>query len=355
MKEKIAKLSVLSNLFLACGKIIIGIFSGSTAVLADGIHSGMDVVSSTISLVGIRMSQKPPDKEHPYGHYKFEVLSGLFITIILFITGLFIIYQAIMSFLHPKRLEYESISMIVMGISAALNEIMARLKIHFGKKENSMSLLSDGVHSRLDVYTSIAVFGGLILDRYWMYTDSTLALLIGFFILKESIELGKESTDSLLDASAGEEVENEIRSVVKNMGIELSELKTQKKGSVVTANLKITLPSNIPVEEASKISETLRDRLIDEVGNLEYVSIQIESHDMSTSYFSPRGTFAVARGFGWENRVKGGAANPPKNCVCPNCGYVVEHQRGVPCSTLKCPKCGAEMVREKPTNKENGD
>jgi cation diffusion facilitator family transporter len=310
----------------------------------------MDVVSSMIGLTGIKMSQKPPDKEHPYGHYKFEVLSGLFITVILFITGLLIIYEAFIAFLKPKPIEYQSISMITMAISASINEIMARLKIHFGKKENSMSLLSDGIHSRVDVYTSIAVFFGLIFDKYWIYSDSTLALLIGLFILKESIELGKESTDSLLDASAGEEVENKIRSVIENNDIKLTDLKTQKKGSVITANLKISLPIDTSVEEATKISNSLKEKLIQEIENLEYVSIQIEGHDISTSYFAPKG--ALAHGFGWENRPKGKNVNgPPKNCVCPNCGYTVEHKRGIPCTTLKCPKCGTLMAREN-TSKE---
>ena len=85
MKEKVALISILANVFLATGKLIAGFVAGSGAVFAEGLHSGMDILSSAISFVGIKIAKKPVDKKHPYGHYKFEVLAGLVITIILFL------------------------------------------------------------------------------------------------------------------------------------------------------------------------------------------------------------------------------------------------------------------------------
>ncbi len=356
MKGRVAILSVLVNFILAFGKIFVGFIARSSSVLADGIHSGMDVLASGISYFGIKMAKKPVDKKHPYGHYKFEVLAGIIITIILFFTGLGIIYEAYRGLIEPKEVSVGTLSLGVMLFSALVNEVMARIKIHYGKKENSISLLSDGVHSRADVFTSLAVVVGLLLTKYWSYADSLLAILIGAYIIKESVALGKEATDSLLDVSAGEEVENKIREIARREKIDLEELKTQKKGSVITANLKIRLPKNLSVEEASKISEHLRKCLVKEIENLEYVAIQIESHDVSSNYFHPSGIFARAgfgRGFGWQRRgrmkeIIGGArgAGPLGYCVCKRCGYRTKHQRGVPCSTLNCPKCGGKLVRE---------
>ena len=94
MKEKIAGISIFANLVLAIGKIIVGFLANSAAVLAEGIHSGMDIFSSGISFIGIKLSKKPVDEKHPYGHYKFEVLAGVIITLILFVTGIVIIYKA---------------------------------------------------------------------------------------------------------------------------------------------------------------------------------------------------------------------------------------------------------------------
>lgn len=349
MKEKVAAISILVNAVLAGGKIIIGIFSNSAAILAEGIHSFMDILSSAIGYVGIKISQKPSDQKHPYGHYKFEVLAGTIITLILLATGVGIIYESYQSFLDPEKIKISYLAFGVMIFSAVVNEIMARIKIHFGKKENSISLLSDGVHSRVDVYISLAVLVGLFFTKYWIYSDSLLALLIGLYIIKESFLLGKEAVDYLLDVSAGEEVEEKIKSIAKADNIEVSSLKTQKKGSAITANLEIKLPSNLSVEEAAKISNSLREKLIRGIENLQYVAIQIISHEMETGFYKPD----FGRSFGWQRRgrFKGEIREAAGKgtigyCVCSKCNYKIPHQRGIPCSSLKCPNCNTNLKRE---------
>ncbi len=349
MKEKIAKIAILANLFLAGSKIAVGFFSNSAAILASGIDSFVDIFSSTISFIGIKIAKKPADKKHPYGHYKFEVVAGVLITLFILATGIGIIYDAYRGFFEAENIKISYLAFGIMVFSVLVNEIMARLKIHYGKKENSVSLISDGMHSRIDVFTSLAVFGGLILTRYWIYSDALLAFLIGLYIIKESFSLGKEAVDSLLDVSAPEEIEQKIKEVVKNQKIKLEELKTQKKGSFYTANLIINLPNNLKIDEATKISEDLRENLIRGVENLSYVAIQIKSHDMETSFYKP----FFGKGFGWRKggRFKGeikeaAGRGPGGNCVCKKCGYTTSHERGVPCSSLKCPKCKIPLQRE---------
>jgi len=349
MKEKIATISILANVILAGGKLIAGFITGSGAVFAEGLHSGMDILSSAISFTGIKIAKKPVDKKHPYGHYKFEVLAGLIITIILFLTGLFIMGESIRELKNPSPVNIGYLALGVMLASAVINEIMARLKIHYGKKENSVSLLSDGIHSRVDVYASLVVLAGLFLTNYWIYIDSALAMLIGLYIIKESFSLGKEAVDSLLDVSAGEEIEEKIQSIAKTQNIKVDSLKTQKKGSAVTANLEINLPSNLNVEEATRISHGLREKLIKEIESLEYVAIQIISHKAETGFYKP----GIGEGFGWQRKgrfksdLKEAAGKGPSGyCVCEKCGYKILHQRGTPCSTLKCPNCDINLKRE---------
>jgi len=350
MKERIAGISITVNLVLAASKIIVGIIANSAAILAEGLHSGMDIFSSIIAYFGIKASRKPVDKEHPYGHYKFEVLSGLIITLILLGTGAGIIYEAYKSFINPGVVIVGYLSLGVMLFSAVINEIVARIKIHYGKKENSLSLLSDGFHSRVDVYASIAILFGLILTKYWIYTDAVLTLLIGLYIIKQSFSLGKMATDSLLDITAGEEIEDKIKSIAREHSIEIHDLKTQKKGSVLTANLEIELPNKLSVEEATEISSKLRDTLMKSIENLVYVAIQIKSHDIETSFYQPD----FGRGYGWQRRGKfkgqiesAKGLGPGGYCICPKCDYKIEHKRGVPCSSLKCPKCGVILARNK--------
>ncbi|MDD5606626.1 MAG: cation diffusion facilitator family transporter [Candidatus Pacebacteria bacterium] len=349
MKQKVALISILINIFLTSGKLFIGFISRSTAILAEGIHSLMDIFTSIISYFGIKIAEKPADKEHPYGHYKFETMVGLIITLVLLGTGGGIIYESYQGFLNPSMIKVPFLAFGIMIVSAFINEIMARLKIHFGKKENSIALLSDGFHSRVDVYTSVTVFIGLLFTKYWIYTDSCLAFLIGLYVIKQSFSLGKETIDSLLDVSAGSEIEQKIQSIVEEKDIMIEDLKTQKKGSIITANLEIKLPNDLKIEEATKISENLKQELIKKIENLSYVVIQIKSYKIETGFYKP----ILGKGFGWQRKGKfkeelkeARGEGPGGYCICSQCGYEIVHEKGVPCSTLRCPKCQINLIRK---------
>jgi cation diffusion facilitator family transporter len=349
MKEKISIISIVVNALLAGVKIAIGAVSHSSSILADGFHSFVDIFASAIGYLGIKVSKKPADEKHPYGHSKFEVLSGAIITLILFVTGLFIIYEAYLKFLNPVKIELNYLAFAVMIFSAVVNEIMARVKIYFGEKENSIALISDGSHSRVDVFASLAVFAGLFITRHWISADSAIAFVIGLYVIKESFSLGREAVDSLLDVSAGPEIEEKIKLIIKEQGIETSSVKTQKKGSSATVNLEIKLPSNLKVEEATTISENLRKELMEKIENLSYIAIQIKSHDVETGFYKPE----FGKGFGWQRRgrfkgeiEKAEGKGPDGECICPQCGYTVPHQKGAPCSSLQCPKCKINLERK---------
>ena len=348
MKEKISILGIIANVFLAVCKITTGIFTKSASILADGVNSGTDVFASTINLIGIKAAQKPADKEHPYGHEKAEVISGFIITLIIFGSGLFIIYDAVRGFLGTPVVTISYIAFIVMGSSALINFLMSKLKIHYGKKENSVSLLSDGIHSRIDVMVSLGVFIGLVLTKYWIHFDSIIALLIGLYITKEAFGLGKETTDALLGASSPK-TEEKIRDIIKKEKIELTNLKTQKLGTKVFAEITIKLSSELKVDEADKISNKLRKGLTSQIKELNYTSIQIESHDIQRGYFKP----SLGKEFGWKRKgkfkdaIKEAQGKGPKgDCICPKCGYTQDHERRTPCSTIKCPKCEINLTRK---------
>jgi divalent metal cation (Fe/Co/Zn/Cd) transporter len=226
---------------------------------------------------------------------------------------------------------------------------MARLKIKYGKEENSVSLISDGLHSRIDVWRSVAVFFGLILTNYYPLADQIIAGVVGLYIIKESFHLGREATDSLLDISADEEDENRIKKIIEKKNVQLTDLKTQKKGSIITADLKVKLSPDIKVKEATQIINKLEQELIEEIDKLEFVSIQIDSKeiDFSTSYFkSKEPILRGSAGFGWRsNKEDGEGKGPEGDCVCPDCDYKQAHKRGTPCSKIKCPECGSYLKR----------
>jgi cation diffusion facilitator family transporter len=347
-KESISVAALLINVLLASVKIFVGLLSRSSAIVAEGIHSGMDVVSSGINYIGIRASRKPVDKEHPYGHHKSEVLAGFIITIFLLATAAWVIYEAVMGLLGPKSVDVSYLSMGVMLASAGVNEVMARVKSSAGKKEESVSLIADAMHSRVDVMTSLGVLTGLFLTGYWVYADSVAAMMIGAYIMWSSMKIGKQAMDSLLDVSAGEEVEARIRDVAGKENVVLSGLRTQKLGPYVFADLSIKLDSGLKVEDASRISKRLEEKLREAISGLKYVVIQIESHHIRESSY--KGGFGME--MRWKGRMGGSGMGPGGECVCPRCGSTAPHQRGTPCFRQACPKCGARMARREMVKKK---
>jgi len=351
-KESVTTLSVIANIFLTLAKFIVGLISMSSAVLAEAIHSGMDIVTSGISYIGIRASKKPSDKEHPYGHHQSETIAGFIITVILFLSSVYIIYEALIDFYAAKAIIVSYLTLAVMGASAAVNLVMSELKMRCGKKYESMALIADANHSRMDVMTSLGVFAGLVISGYWIYTDSVVAILIGAYIMWGSLKLGRRTTDILLNMSAGEEFEERIKETIKEYKIELDGLKTQKLGSEVFAEIKVKLEPELRVEDVEKTTKELESALLKRIPSLKYVVIQVGSKETGVRQSVYKGSFRRMR-WGGKGRFRsegGIAMGPGGECVCPRCGYKISHKGGRPCVREECPKCGSRMVRK--ANKE---
>jgi cation diffusion facilitator family transporter len=355
MKKFIAILAVIANLLLAIGKIIVGTLSKSAAIIADGINSGTDVIASVISFIGIKIAEKPADKKHPYGHGQAEFISGLVITLIIFISGGWIIIESIQNLISPSKVSLSTLAFAVIASSAIINGLMSQLKIYYGKKYDSVSLITDGIHSRIDLLVSLGIFLGLFLTSYYPQIDSIIALLVGLYILREAFYLGKETTDSLLGANAGQEIENRIKDIINTNQAEITNLKTQKIGNRIFAEIEIKLPSKLKIKQADEITKNLQKQLTEKIKNLEYVAIQIKSHDISGRYYKHP---MLGKGFGWrkqEKSEKTQGAGPGGYCVCPKGDYKVQHKSGIPCKTMKCPKHNINLVRENKNATSNKD
>ena len=275
-KESVSILSTLANLVLGLLKIGLGLAAKSSALMAEGLHSGIDVISSGITFIGIKVAKRKPTKEHPYGWGRAEVLAGLAVTVFLGLAGVQIVRDAIVSLSTGEHgAEITLLPLLVMIVSIVVNEILARLKISIGQKEESLALIADGKHSRVDVLSSAAVLFGLLLTRAFPIADSITALVVGFYVFYEAILLGKEVGENLLDI-ADLEVEKEIEKICQEQQVDLVMLKTRKIGAWTLAELEISLPTETKISRADDLISELQEILVTRIPRLEYVVIQIK-------------------------------------------------------------------------------
>jgi len=277
-KKNVSLISALVNIVLACLKLLVGLSIKSAALIADGIHSGMDIISSVVAYIGIREAEKPADKEHPYGHYRSETIAGFVVIFLLFLSAAWIIYEGIIGIIENEPHTISGIALLVVIISIIVNEAMARTKFKIGKRENSLALITDAEHSRADSLSSIAVLIGLSLVHWFPQADGITAILVGFYILYKTIGLGKEVTDNLLDVS-NPQVEEEIKKICLKEEIELLEMKTRRIGAKNFAELKIGLNKEWKMERVSEVLKNLENVLLKEIDGLNFITIQVASHN----------------------------------------------------------------------------
>jgi len=277
-QERPLWVSVAANIFLSIIKLVAGFFSHSSALIADGLHSGLDIFSSIVALVGVKVARREEDERHPYGFYTVETIASFLIVLLIFGSGVWIIYEGVLQIIARQPVDLGVWGFAVIFISIIVNELIARYKIRVGERENSLALVMDGKHSRADVLSSAGVLVGLIFVFWFPVADGILAVLIGLYILKESWEMGKETTDQLIGVK-DENAEEKIKGILQERGVSWSDLKTRRIGGAAFAEITITLSSELKVEEAEKITEKLQVKLKEEVEQLKHVVIQVKSHE----------------------------------------------------------------------------
>ena len=204
-----------------------GLLSHSLALTAEGIHSALDIVSSLVTFLGIRAASRPADTEHPYGHERYESVASLAVVFLLVTSGVWILYEAVSSMVTTKSSAVFTIAgLVVMGASAILNEVMARVKLYAAARNSSLALTADAEHSRADVVASSAVFAGLFAVRFLPAADSILAILVAAYVFFEVYRLFRDTVDSLLD-KADPDLQSKIRSLLDGSGYAVEEIATR--------------------------------------------------------------------------------------------------------------------------------
>ncbi|MDP4089361.1 MAG: cation diffusion facilitator family transporter [Bacillota bacterium] len=280
-KAKTARLSILSNSCLIIMKLTVGLLSGSVSIISEAIHSSMDLAAAVIAFFSVRISSKPADNEHPYGHGKVENISGVIEALLIFVASAWIIYESVKKILNSSHIESLGVGFIVMFISAAINYMVSKQLYKVAKLEDSIALEADALHLKTDVYTSLGVGTGLLL--IWItklsYLDPVVAILVALFILRESFVLLKNAFAPLLDVKLSDSEMDIIRRALLSYNAvycNYHELKTRKSGSTRYIDMHLVVPNNMSVKEAHGICDGIEDEINRSLRNSQ-VLIHVES------------------------------------------------------------------------------
>ncbi len=284
VKERTARLSVLSNTGLVIMKLVVGSAIGSVSIISEAIHSAMDLLAAVIAYFSVRKSAEPPDADHQFGHGKFEDISGLVEAILIFFAAILIIREAVITLLgqDPGHFSPELLfaGIAVMGISAFVNWLVSQRLMKVAKESESIALESDAWHLRTDVYTSLGVFFGLILIRVTGITllDPLIAIGVAIVIMKAAYDLTKRSFSDLIDHSIPKKDEKRMKEIICEHAGEYAgfhRFKTRRSGPDLFINFHLVMPGDISVSQSHDLAEHLESDL-----KLEYprsiVTIHVE-------------------------------------------------------------------------------
>ncbi|MCT8977377.1 cation diffusion facilitator family transporter [Clostridium sp. CX1] len=265
-KQSAAFLSIVSNSFLIILKLTAGLLIGSISVISEAIHSSMDLLASFIAFFSIKKASKAADDEHPFGHGKYENLSGFVEAMLIFLAAAFIIFEAIKKIIYGSTIETFAAGLIVMFISAVVNLVISAALFKISKRENSIALEADAMHLLTDVITAAGVFLGLLIVKVTNLTiiDPITAIIVALLIVKTSINLTKRSIKDLVDSKLPDEDIKKIVKVIKSHD-EIRgyhRLRTRNCGPKKEVDIHLSINEELSFVEAhnlcSKIEEDIR-------------------------------------------------------------------------------------------------
>ncbi|PTM58917.1 cation diffusion facilitator family transporter [Desmospora activa] len=260
--NRAAGLSIISNLTVVSMKFVTGLLTGSVAILSEAIHSSLDLMASIMAYFSVKISNKPPDREHPYGHGKIENISGTIETLLIVVAGIWIIVESTKKLMHPEPIHLPFLGVAIMLIGALINWIVGRIVKRVGEESKSVAMKSNALHLLTDVYSSIGVAASLLVvsltDLYIL--DPLIGIGIALYIMKEALQLGNESFLPLLDVKLSEEEEKQIRQILRSYAdeyVEYHDLRTRRSGPEEHIDLHLIVESKMTVDEAHRLCDRI--------------------------------------------------------------------------------------------------
>ncbi|WP_110690399.1 cation diffusion facilitator family transporter [Thiofilum flexile] len=285
-KSLVAATSVLAALGLTTLKFIVGLLTNSLGILAEAAHSALDLMAALITYFTVRVSDKPADKKHPFGHGKLENISALIQSLILILTAGWIIYEAFDRLIHPgTHLELSIWAFIVMGISIVVDYSRSRMLKKAAEKHKSQALEADALHFSIDIWSSMVVLLGLGLvwassafNIIWLEkADAIAAIIVALIILFVSGELGLKAVHELIDTAPQNGIQGQIITAVSQLqGITNAHaLRIRSSGGRWFVDMHVTVPGQMTVQESHALTEEI-EHLVEELLPHSDVTVHVE-------------------------------------------------------------------------------
>ena len=277
----VSLVSIVSNIALSVFKLIAGVLAHSSAMVSDAVHSASDVFSTFVVMIGIKLSSKESDKEHPYGHERLECVAAMILAMLLSITGVGIGVSAFSNIVTGKYKEIQlpgALALVAALVSIIVKEMMFWYTRHYAKKIESGALMADAWHHRSDALSSVGALlgiGGAMLGYPIM--DSIASLVIFVFIAKAAFDIFKDAIDKMVDHSCSDEIEQEIIDfVIQNKEVQGIDLfHTRMFGSKIYVDLEIAVDGDYSLREAHEIAENVHDAIESQFPKIKHIMVHV--------------------------------------------------------------------------------
>ena len=279
--RRVAFVTIIANVLLAGFKLIAGIAAHSSAMISDAVHSASDVFSTIIVLIGLRISGKAADKEHPYGHERFECAASMILAFILFATGILIGWKGIENIIsgsYVLQMAPGVLALVAAVVSIVVKEAMYWYTWLTAKKINSTALKADAWHHRSDALSSIGALAGIVGARMGLpILDSIASIVICLFILKVAVDIFIEALNKTVDRACDEKcVEHIVRTVLEQPGVKaLDNIKTRQFGSAIYTDIEIAVDPQLRLVDAHAIAESVHGAVEKSTPNLKHCMVHV--------------------------------------------------------------------------------
>lgn len=276
--------SLISNILLTAMKLSVGLLFSSQVLIADGVHNAGDVFATAAALVSMMISKRPPDKDHPYGHGKAEVIGAGIVAVVLVLAAVYMGYHSVMALMEPPH-EASVLVLIAAGISLVWKQWLYVYTIRIGKNTNSSGLIATAYDHLADVYASLAAVIGIGLAmlgefyniHFLKYGDPIAGIIVAYFVLKLAIHMGRTSVDVLMEKNIDDDKMEEILQLVQSIPEvkRIDRIRAREHGHYMIVDVRVGIPAELSVQEGHDISKKIKQAIKDQNPIVEEVLVHL--------------------------------------------------------------------------------